>query len=152
MLKTFAVAAAVGTALLFSSAALAKDEAKKSGGKASLFATGDLNFKDTERPGVQIAAVQGDPSKGASKFFVKLPSGLSVPMHHHSADHFAVVVSGTMVFNIDGQDHTMPAGSYFAFTGKKQHRTQCTDPAGCTIFVDAHGKWDVLEEKAAAKK
>ena len=149
MLKTFAVAAAVGTALLVSSAAVAKD---KGGGKASLVPAGDLKFKDTDRPGVQVAAVQGDPSKGAAKFFVKLPSGFSVGLHHHTADHFGVVVSGTMVQNVDGQDHTLPAGSYLSYTGKKQHTTQCTDPAGCIVYLDAHGKWDVVEEKAAAKK
>jgi hypothetical protein len=62
-----------------------------------------------------------------------------------------VVISGTFVQNVDGQDVTMPAGSYFSYTGKKQHTTQCTDPAGCLIFVDAHGKWDVVPEKTAAK-
>ncbi|MGZ6163320.1 MAG: cupin domain-containing protein, partial [Myxococcaceae bacterium] len=104
-----------------------------------------------ETPGVQYAAVAGDPKKGAAKFFVKLPSGFSVGMHHHTADHFSVVVSGTLVQNVDGQDMTMPAGSYFSYTGKKQHTTKCTDATGCILFVDAHGKWDVVPEKTAAK-
>ena len=60
-------------------------------------------------------------------------------------------MSGTMVFGVDGKDSTLPSGSYFSFTGKKQHTTKCTDPAGCIIFVDAHGKWDVVPEKPAAK-
>ena len=125
----------------------------KGGGKAVTIPASDLKWKDAgpDTPGVQIAAVAGDPSKGAAKFFVKLPSGFSAPLHHHTADHAAVVVSGTVVQNVDGQDFTFTPGSYFAYTGKKQHTTKCTDPAGCIIFVDTHGKWDVVPEKTAAK-
>ena len=146
MTRTVAKAAIVAAALLVPLVVGAKDSGKDNFAPAS-----DLKWKDdADHPGVQLAAVQGDPAKGAAKFFVKLPSGFDVPLHHHTADHWAVVVSGTMVFN-DGQDHTLPAGSFFSFTGKKQHTTKCTDPAGCTIFIDSHGKWDVVVEKTAAK-
>lgn len=124
----------------------------KGGGKAVNVPAADLKWMDdADHPGVQYAAVAGDPKKGAGKFFIKLPSGFNVPLHHHTADHWGVVLSGTLVQNVDGQDMTMPAGSYFAYTGKKQHTTKCTDPAGCLIFVDSHGKWDVVPEKTAAK-
>ena len=146
MTRTVARAAIVAAALLVPLVVGAKDSGKDNFAPAS-----DLKWKDdADHPGVQLAAVQGDPAKGAAKFFVKLPSGFDVPLHHHTADHWAVVVSGTMVFN-DGQDHTLPAGSFFSFTGKKQHTTKCTDPAGCMLFVDTHGKWDVVPEKTAAK-
>jgi len=62
------------------------------------------------------------------------------------------------VFNVDGQDHTLPAGSYFSFTGKKTHTTKCSEGSEgsegseCVIFIDAKGKWDVAEEKAPAPK
>ena len=125
----------------------------KGGGKAVFDSAGDLKWKDAgpDAPGVQIAAVSGDPSKGAAKFFVKLPADFNVGLHHHTPDHFVVVLSGTLVMNVDGQDHSFPAGSYFSYTGKKQHTTKCTDAAGCLIFIDAHGKWDVVPEKTAAK-
>ena len=125
----------------------------KGGGKAVNVPAADLKWKDAgpDTPGVQYAAVVGDPMKGAAKFFVKLPSGFDVPLHHHTADHFGVVVSGTLVQNIDGKDVTMPPGSFLGFTGKKPHTTKCTDAAGCILFVDAHAKWDVVPEKTAAK-
>lgn len=147
MRKAIAVAAVAAAAFL-PWAVEAKD-----GGKAVTIPAGDLKWKDAggETPGVQYAAVAGDPMKGAGKFFVKLPSGFSVGLHHHTADHSAVVVSGTLVQNVDGTDHTFPVGSYFSYTGKKQHTTKCTDPAGCTLFIEAHGKWDVVPEKTAAK-
>jgi quercetin dioxygenase-like cupin family protein len=146
MTRFVARAAIVTAALLVPLAVAAKDT-----GKDVFAPAGDLKWKDDPaHAGVQVAAVHGDPNKGAARFFVKLPSGFDVPLHHHTADHFVVVVSGTMVLN-DGQDHTLPAGSYFSFTGKKQHATKCTDPAGCTIFIDSNGKWDVVPEKTAAK-
>ncbi|MGZ6071067.1 MAG: DUF4437 domain-containing protein [Myxococcaceae bacterium] len=147
MRKTIAVVALAAAALL------PWVVEAKGGGKSVNVPVGDLKWTDAgpETPGVQYAAVAGDPKKGAAKFFVKLPSGFSVGMHHHTADHFSVVVSGTLVQNVDGQDVTMPSGSYFSYTGKKQHTTKCTDPAGCILFVDAHGKWDVVPEKTAAK-
>jgi quercetin dioxygenase-like cupin family protein len=142
--------AAVSAALLVPSIAGAKD-AKKAA-TSVLVAPSDLKWMDTpESPGVQVAAVSGDPTKGPAHFFVKLPSGFSAPLHHHTADHYSVVISGTMVFNVDGKDTTLPAGSYFQFTAKKVHTTKCTDSAGCTIFVDARGKWDIVPEKTAAK-
>ena len=146
MTRTVAKAAIVAATLLVPLVVGAKDS-----GKGTFAPAGDLKWKDDpDHPGVQVAAVHGDPTKGAAKFFVKFPSGFAAPLHHHTADHWSVVISGTVVLN-DGQDHTLPAGSYWSLTGKKQHTTKCTDPAGCTIFVDAHGKWDVVPEKTAAK-
>jgi quercetin dioxygenase-like cupin family protein len=152
VIKTIAVAAIVAAALLVPSLAGAKD-AKKGGPSSIIVTPSDLKWTDAPgaAPGVQIAAVSGDPSKGPAHFFVKLPSGYSAPLHHHTPDHYTVVVSGTMVFNVDGQDYTLPAGSYFQFMAKKTHTTKCTDAAGCTLFVDARGKWDVVPEKTAAK-
>lgn len=147
MRKTIAVVALAAAALL------PWVVEAKGGGKGVLIPVGDLKWKDAgpDTPGVQVAAVAGDPTKGAAKFFVKLPSGFSAPLHHHTADHFSVVVSGTLVQNVDGKDVTMAAGSYFSYVGMKQHTTKCTDAAACVLFVDAHGKWDVVPEKTAQK-
>src|SRR5262245_37076038 len=92
----------------------------KGGGKAVTIPAADLKWKDAgpDNPGVQLATVAGDPTKGAGKFFIKLPSGFSVGLHHHTADHFGVIISGTFVQSVDGQDVTLPAGSYISFTGK----------------------------------
>jgi len=144
MIKRIAMAGVVAMALGWTAA----HADSKSGGKAVLVPVGDLKWvDDAKTPGVKIAAVQGDQSKGAGTFFVKLPTGFSVPLHHHSADHFAAVISGTMVLNVDGKDVTLPPGSYFAFTGKKQHTTKCADDAGCVLLVTTKSKWDVVVEK-----
>jgi quercetin dioxygenase-like cupin family protein len=153
VIKTMAMAGVVGAALLVSAAARAKDEAPKKGGAMAAFVpASDLKWADApDRPGVKLAPVQGDPNKGASHFFIKLPAGFSVPQHHHSPDHYVMVVAGTVVFNVDGQDHSLPAGSYFSFTGRKKHTTTCAEGTDCVLFIDSRGKWDVVVEQAPKK-
>ena len=104
-------------------------------------------------PGLKMAVVQGDPGKGASHFMMKFPGGFVSPPHHHSTDHYVTVVSGTMSFTVDGKDTKLPAGSFFSYTGKKQHITKCEAGADCVLAIDARGKWDVVPEadKGAAK-
>jgi quercetin dioxygenase-like cupin family protein len=128
--------------------------AKGKGGDAVLIPPDDLKWNDVPGfEGVKIAVVEGDSTKGPHHSFVKFPPGFSAPLHHHTANHYVAVISGTVVLVVDGQDHKLPAGSYFAFTGKKKHETRCEAGADCVLFLDARSKWDVVPEaKAASKK
>ena len=122
-------------------------------GKAEFAPAGDLKWQDVPgMQGVKLAAVHGDPNKGASHFFAKFSGGFSAPLHHHNANHYVTVVSGTLVLVVDGKEHKLPAGSFFSFDGKKPHETRCESGADCVLAIDARGKWDVVPEKAPAKK
>jgi quercetin dioxygenase-like cupin family protein len=68
-------------------------------------------------------------------------------LHHHSSDHFATVVTGTLILTVDGQEQLLPAGSFFSFKNKKVHATACSPGAECILFTDVRGKWDVVPEK-----
>jgi mannose-6-phosphate isomerase-like protein (cupin superfamily) len=142
----------VGTVLLLSAPAGAGDDKaaapKKSPGNAIFVAADQVKWTDADIPGVKIAAVQGDPSKGASHFMLQYPAGFVSPEHHHSADHFVTVVSGTLVMTADGADSKMGPGSFFAFTKKKPHIAKCEGSAPCVMSIDARGKWDVVLPKA----
>jgi len=117
-------------------------------GNAVFAPPGDLKWQDVpDAKGVQLAVVEGNPSKGASHFFLKFAPGFSAPLHHHSANHSGTVVSGTLVLTVDGQERKLPAGSYFAFTGKKPHTTRCEAGTDCVLSMDARGKWDVVPQK-----
>ena len=85
--------------------------------------------------------------KGPAHFFIKFAPGFSAPLHHHSANHHVTVISGTVVLTVDGKEHKLPAGSYFAFSGKKPHATRCDTGAECVLSVDARSKWDVVPQK-----
>ena len=127
----------------------------KTGGAATLIPASDMKWADVPNfPGLKMAVLQGDPAKGSSHFMMKLPGGFASPPHHHSSDHYVTVVSGAVTFTVDGKDTKLPAGSYFSYTGKKQHITKCESGADCVLSVDSRGKWDVLPDngKPAAKK
>ena len=130
-------------------------QATKMGGSAILTPTGNMKWTDVDGfPGVQMAVLQGRPDKGPHHSVIKLPGGFTAPLHHHTSDHYVTVVAGTMALTVDGKETKLPAGSFFSFTGKKQHLTKCEAGADCILAVDSRGKWDVLPEKAkaAAKK
>ena len=150
--KTAVLAVTLAAATLAPLTATA-DGAK--GGKAVLMPASEIKWADVPGfPGLKMAALQGDPAKGAHHSMMKLPAGFASPPHHHSADHFVTVVSGTLVFTVDGKDTKLPPGSYFAYTGKKTHITKCDAGADCVLSLDTRGKWDIVpeKEKAAAKK
>ena len=124
-------------------------------GNATFVPTGELKWQDgPDAKGVQIAALpgQGDPGKGASHFFLKFAPGFSAPVHHHTANHYVTVVSGTLVLTVDGKEHKLPAGSFVSFSGKQPHATKCEAGADCVLAMDVRGKWDVVAPKEAAKK
>lgn len=143
-------------AALFAAAAVAPIAAEAKTGPATLMPAADLKWEDVKGfQGVKVAYLRGDAAKGANHIMLKLPGGFAAPLHHHTADHYVAVVTGTLVLTVDGKETRLPPGSYFAFTGKKQHLTKCEAGTDCTLFIDNRAKWDVVpegEKKPAAKK
>jgi quercetin dioxygenase-like cupin family protein len=140
----------VGGLLALSTFALA-DKAKPAA-TAVLTPAADLKWADVPGfKGVQLATADGDPSKGAAHFYLKFVAGFSAPLHHHSADHYVTVVSGTLVLGVDGKDVKLPPGSFFEFTHAKPHTTTCAAGADCVLAMDARDKWDVVPEASAKK-
>jgi quercetin dioxygenase-like cupin family protein len=135
---------------LFLSAALAAPA--HDSGKAVIEPVAGLKWTVGGAPQVSTCAVEGDMTKGASHFFLKYAAGFVTPPHHHSADHYAAMVSGTMVLIVDGKENRLSPGSYFSLTGKTVHSARCEGPDDCVMFLDARGPWDaVMVEKAPPK-
>lgn len=118
-------------------------------GAAVATAKGDLKWAEAGIPGVKTAVVQGDMVKGSSHFYLSYAAGFVAPLHHHSPDHYATTVSGSLVLVLDGKERRLPPGSYFALTGKAPHAARCEGSEACVIFIDARGPWDVVPEAAA---
>jgi mannose-6-phosphate isomerase-like protein (cupin superfamily) len=106
-----------------------------------------LKWTEAGIPGVRTAVVEGDMAKGPSHFYLSYAAGFVAPRHHHSPDHFATTVSGTLVLVVDGQEHRLPPGSYFALRDKAPHAARCEGSEECVMFIDARGPWDVVPEK-----
>jgi quercetin dioxygenase-like cupin family protein len=106
----------------------------------------DLAWKDMGN-GVASATVSGDMGKGASRFYLRYPAGLVTPLHHHNADHYVTVLSGKITVTVDGKDHKLGAGDYFALTGKAPHVAKVEGGDEAVMFIQADGPWDVVMQK-----
>jgi quercetin dioxygenase-like cupin family protein len=116
-------------------------------GKSAVVAKSDLKWKDMGIPGVAAACVSGDMEKGASRFYLKYPVGLVTPSHHHTADHYVTVISGTITLTVDGKDHKLGPGSYFELTGGAPHVAKVEGNEEAVMFIQAASPWDVVLEK-----
>lgn len=94
--------------------------------------------------GITTATVEGDAAAGPHHSYMKMQAGFTAPLHHHTADHFVSVLAGTMIFNVDGVEYRLPAGSYFSFTEKQMHTTKCAEGEDCVLFLDVRDSWDVI--------
>lgn len=109
-------------------------------------ATSDLKWKEMGN-GIMAAPVSGDMEKGASRFFLKYPVGLVTPNHHHDADHYVTVVSGTITLTTEGKEFKVGPGSYFSLTNKAPHIAKVEGNEDAVFFIQADGPWNVVMEK-----
>ena len=107
----------------------------------------ELTWKNMGVPGLDAAPVSGDMEKGPSRFYLKYPAGFVTPAHHHSSDHYATVISGTITLTAGGKDYRLGPGSYFALTGKMPHIAKVEGNEDAIFFIQADGPWDVVMEK-----
>ena len=152
----FAVAAAL---LATESGAKAKSPAS-SADRLIVRPAADLTWTDLDpkgAPGVKVATLWGDHTKGAYGAFFKRPAGFAVPLHTHTHDIKVVIVSGTYIQVPEGKpEFRIGPGSYFLQPGGNyRHTTACDAASDCVFFAESNGKFDlhvVAEGKAAPEK
>ena len=115
----------------------------------------DLKWTDLDpagAPGVKVADLWGDHSKGAFGAFFRLPAGFVVPLHKHVHDMKVVIVSGTYIQAPKGKpEFRLGPGSYLMQPGGNYwHTTSCDKASECLFFVESNGKFN-LEVMDAAK-
>jgi hypothetical protein len=137
--------------LAVSFVAVAAEPAKKTG-TAVVIPAAEVKWTDVAgAPGVKMAVPEGDAATGAHHSFLKFAAGFAAPVHHHTTNHYGTVLAGTIVLTVDGKEQKLPAGSYFSFTGMKEHATRCDVGADCLLFIDARQQWDVVAAPEAPK-
>ena len=136
-------------------------KAPKAGASQPIFmSAGELKWTDLDpkgAPGVKVADLWGDHTKGAFGAFFKLPAGFAVPLHTHTHDMHVVFVSGTYIQAPEGKPEVrLGPGSYMMQPGGNyRHTTSCDKASECLIFVEGSGKFDlklVAAAQAPAKK
>ena len=101
-------------------------------------------------PGVKVADVSGDHTKGAFSAFIKFPAGFAAPLHTHTNAMKMVVVSGTIVQQPEGKpEFRLGPGSYlFQPGGDYKHTTACDKASDCVIFAEGIGAFDLKPVEA----
>ena len=151
--------------LSLAASVLAQPPATTQGGKGAgqnrpiFMPAGDVKWTDLDpngAPGVKIAALWGDPAKGAFGAFLKLPAGFAMPLHTHTHPMKVVFVSGTYVQEPEGRAEVrLGPGSYMMQAGGDyRHTTSCGKASECVLFVESDGAFDlhVVAGSAPAKK
>ena len=137
-----------------------KSAAKAGAGAPVIMAAGDLQWTDldpTGAPGVKIADLWGDHTKGAFGAFFKFPAGFAAPLHTHTNAVKIVIVSGTFLQAPEGKaEFRLGPGSYLMQPGGNyRHTTGCDKTSECVFFAESGGKFDLIPAeagKAPAKK
>jgi anti-sigma factor ChrR (cupin superfamily) len=131
-------------------------------GRPVFMPAADLKWTDLDpngAPGVKIADLWGDHTKGAFGAFLKLPAGFVVPLHTHTHAMKVVFVSGTYIQAPEGKAEVrLGPGSYMMQPGGHyRHTTSCDKASECLFFVESDGPFDltlaeIAKTKTPAKK
>jgi quercetin dioxygenase-like cupin family protein len=109
---------------------------------------GDLKWGDLDpkgAPGLKIADVWGDHTKGAYGAFLIFPAGFVAPLHTHTSAIKIVVVSGTYIQTPEGKaEQRLGPGSYaFQPAGPYKHISACDKASECKLFIQSSGPFDL---------
>jgi anti-sigma factor ChrR (cupin superfamily) len=118
---------------------------------------GDVKWTDLDpvrAPGIRIADLWGDHTKGAYGAFLKFPAGFLAPLHTHTYDIRAVILSGTYVQTPDGKaQERLGPGSYMLQPGGAyRHVSGCDAASDCVLFIESEGPFDLLVVEAPKPK
>ena len=118
--------------------ATGKSSARTAESRLVIMPAADLKWTDldpTGAPGVKVADLWGNHTKGPFGAFFKLPAGFAVPLHTHTFDMKVVIVSGTYIQAPEGKpEFRLGPGSYFLQPGGNYRHTTSCDPAAECVF------------------
>lgn len=142
--RTAALALLAALTLPGTVAAQAGDERASVSTPADKIAFGPTGVK-TQVGELMAGPAYGDLTKGAHGTFIRMPAHFVSPLHLHSEDYFAVVISGVGVNTQAGKnDVPLPAGSYWFQRGGENHVTKCLSDTDCLFFLYQPGKFDYV--------
>ena len=147
---------AFSSSLILAASVLAEPSGKAQGttapkagpGQPIFLPAGDVQWTDLDpkgAPGVKVADLWGDHTKGAFGAYFKLPAGFAVPLHTHTHAMNLVFVSGTYIQGPEGKSELrMTPGSYLMQPGGNyRHTTSCDKASECVFFVESKGAFDL---------
>jgi len=102
-----------------------------------------LNYVKTGIGPLWAAPVFGDIFGGKHGTLIKMPKKFTSPVHTHSEDYHAVVVTGIISNGLPGAaDVPLATGSHWFQKGDEAHVTKCLSSTECVFFITQQDKFD----------
>ena len=89
----------------------------------------------------QISILRVDEKTHATQLLIRVPKQMHVPMHWHSANETHTVITGTWVFEHEGQRHEFGPGGFNYLPARMRHEAWASDAA--LVFITVDSGWDV---------
>lgn len=106
-----------------------------------------LNWVSTPE-GVAFAALDGDRFAGPYQAMVRLPSGITSPLHVKSANMFGVMIQGEMVHVAQDGDTAnalrVGPGAFYKIPGGLAHVSACVSEVPCIAYLYQDGVFDFV--------
>jgi quercetin dioxygenase-like cupin family protein len=150
-LSLYIVLVLVGLIFIGVTEAAAQKKMKK---EAVIWPAGDIKWEQLKGgpTGVMIANLWGNYEKGAYGALIKFPPNFKSPLHTHSFDLHAVIVSGTFLFTPEGgTEKQLGPGSYLFQPNTVKH-VSAAGNQGCTFLCEQPSKFDLKPVEPPKKK
>jgi quercetin dioxygenase-like cupin family protein len=119
----------------------------QAGGKKVIFVSSEqASFKESA-PGVSMAALWGDATKGAHATFTKFAPGYDAGMHTHTNDVWIAVVKGAYVYKDDAGEKRVESGGFLRVPGGHKHSSSGDAKDGALFYEESNGKFDLIPAK-----
>lgn len=102
--------------------------------------------------GCEVTVLHGDPSKGRSDVFLRVPANYRLPAHWHTSPEHMILVSGELQVTYEGQKPSvLRAGSYAYGPAKARHEARCASAGPCVLFIAFESPIDAVLVEGAPK-
>ena len=116
--------------------------------KVIYVAAGSGTFKQMPTGGgVSMAALWGDPDKGAHGTFTKFEPGFDAGMHTHTNDVWIVVLKGAYLYKDEAGEKRVGPGDFLLVPGGHKHWSGGDKKEGALFYEEAAGKFDNIPAK-----
>ena len=95
--------------------------------------------------GCEVSVLHGDPAKGPSDVYLRMPKNYDMPVHWHTSPEHIVVVKGKFSAAFEGNKKA--AGTYTYIPSKMPHSARCDKSGPCMIFISFESPVDAVAVK-----
>jgi quercetin dioxygenase-like cupin family protein len=138
-------------ALILAAASTGSAQAQSGAGnsdKSVLYVAAEqAKFDQSPMPGVSMATVWGDPSKGPHGTYTKFAPGYDAGMHTHSSDVWIVVIKGAYLYKDESGEKRVGPGDFIRVPGGHKHWSGGDKAEGALFYEEGSGKFDLIAAK-----